>query len=186
MANGAVAKSRLCASAKLHSKRVDGMIMSDCQRGGQRGLRYVDLTAWRQPRGLGARCAPDSQILGGRRSPSPWISADAAISVMSNTSDDILGRSTTDTSGVGTANSAPPPGKAIVQSGIVAQFFGGQGDPSAISIMGAALKVTDVAARCAGAPISATRRRSTPTRCATILMISPFHGFKWFWQYTCC
>ena len=56
---------------------------------------------------------------------------------MAKTSFATSGRSTTDSSCAGMANIATPPGKAIVQSGIFAQTLGGQGDPSAMFIIGA-------------------------------------------------
>ena len=82
--------------------------------------------------------------------------------LVSKTPDENSGWKATDTSGIGRANSAPTPGSAILQSGIVAQSFGGQGDPSAISIIGEALNVTDAAAKCTGAPISATSSKKSP------------------------
>ena len=84
-----------------------------------------------------APSAPCSQILGGRRSPSPNDTAYSAVSIIANTSFASAGRSTTDISGTGMANIATAPGKAIVQSGIVAQSLEGQGDPSAMPIIGA-------------------------------------------------
>ena len=114
----------------------------------------------------GAQCAPDSQILGGRRRPSLKANGRSKMDLVSKTPDENSGWKATDTSGIGRANSAPTPGSAILQSGIVAQSFGGQGDPSAISIIGEALKVTDAAAKCNGVPISATSKTKSPTRCA--------------------
>ena len=105
------------------------------------------------------------------------------MSVIANTSDDISGRGTTDISGVGIADSAPPPGKAIVQSGIVAQFFGGQGDPSAIAIIGAAV-IQATSARAGPISIAASNRTVPMMRNVFIIGFgaTPFRYF----QYTSC